>query len=189
MNRTNFDFNKHVHRIEIFKSDNGEIRVDHFQVGNSLGEYIKFLNTSNNLLVTGDYGNWVFRRTFIPSANGYVSDGYWIEKLGIDNCNVAKRYDSDATREEIQGLLDGGLEAYGYSGVELSEAKEWYTGLLDHVDDEIDYTYNAYRGYDMPSFIDYENIPFCKTVNVRLNIIFDAFDEICERLKIANNIV
>jgi hypothetical protein len=182
--RTDFDFSKHTHRVEIFKSDEGnEIRVDHFQQGNKKCGYIKFVNDDNGLAVYGDFGNWVFCRPFHPSADGFVCDGYWFEKLRIGSSQVLGDYDSEATANELQKLIDGGLEEYGYSSEQLEEIKEWYTDLLAYTDDETEYAYHAYRDYNKPCNLGYEEIPFCKKVNIQLEIIFDAFDEICNRLK------
>jgi len=181
--RSNWDFSNHTHRIEMFQSDDDNvIRVDHFQEGNSRMGYIKFVNDSEGLSVFGDFGNWIFNRPFLPSPDGYVSDGYWYEKLRISSSQTHSRYDSEATAEELKEHINGGLEEWGYEGYELEKAKEWFKTLLYHSDDELDYTYEAYRG-ENPTQMDYEDIPFCKRGSVQLDIIFDAFDEICKRLK------
>jgi hypothetical protein len=181
--RTDFDFSNHTHRVEIFTSTKGnEIRVDHFQVGNKKRGYIKFVNDDNGLSVFGDFGNWIFCRPFHPMVNDFVSDGYWLEKLRAYSSQVYSEYDGKATAKEIQLLIDGGLEEYGYKDEELETIKEWYTDLLTYTDDEIEYTYHAYRDYGKPCNVDYENIPFCKKINPQLEIIFDAFDEICKRM-------
>lgn len=182
--RTGINFDKHEHRVEIFKNGDKEIRVDHFQIGNSATNYIQFINTDRVMTVTGDFGNWVFCRPFHPSADGYVSDGYWMEKLRIlSKQDSALSYDSEETAKEIQLLIDSGLEDYGYEGEALNQAKEWFKELLEETDDELEYTAKAYRDYYKPGFIDYEQIPFCKKVDRWLLVIFDAFDEICRRLK------
>lgn len=181
-NRTGIDFGKHEHRVEIFKSEKSEIQIDHFQVGNSRMNYIQFINTNEILTVTGDFGNWVFCRPFVPSEDGYVSDPYWLEKLKIASKQDPGRYDSEATAKEIQELINKGLEDYGYKGEELKEMKEWYTDLLSYTDNEHEYVYHAYYE-SSPKNIDNESIPFCKSVDNWLLIIFDAFDEICKRLK------
>jgi len=181
--RSDWDFKDHTHRVEIFKSEEGnEIRVDHFQEGNSRMGYIKFVNDSEGLAVYGDFGNWIFNRQFHPSPDGYVADSYWYEKLRIASSQDHARYDSEATAKELQELIDGGLEEWGYEGETLEKAIEWCKELLYHVDDELEYTYQAYRGSN-PTEMDYESIPFCKESSMQLKIIFDAFDEICTRLK------
>ncbi len=180
---TKWDWSKHTHKIEIFKSSEGnEIRVDHFQKGNSNMGYVKFINDSRGLSVFGDFGNWVFCRPFYPSADGFVSDGYWIEKLKISSCQEPFSYDPKETAKELKELIATGLEEWGYEGEELRKNKEWITRLLEYVDDELEYTYEAYRG-DNPSEIDYEYIPFCKKLSVQLEIVFEAFNEICKRLE------
>lgn len=181
--RTTWDFSKHIHTVEIFTSEQGnEIRVDHFQQGNSNYGYIKFVNDDRGLSVFGDFGNWVFCRPFYPSVEGYVSDGYWNEKLKIGSSQDHAKYDSKSTEEKLKQMIKSGLQDYGYNGKDLKKAKKWFTDLLDYVDDELEYTYHAFRG-DNPTEIDYENIPFCKKGSVQLEIIFDAFDEICNRME------
>lgn len=185
--RTDLDFSKHKHRVEIFKSDNGnEIRVDHLQKENSRMCYVKFVNDSEGLSVFGDFGNWIFCRPFHPSSTGFVSEGYWNEKLKISSTQDHAKYDSDETAKELQEMIDSGLEEYGYEGEKLEKAKEWFNHLLENTDDEVEYTYEVYRGRN-PIDMDYEMIPFCKKGSVRLEIIFDAFDEICRRLKLCQN--
>lgn len=184
--RTNWDFSKHNHKVEIFKSEEGnEIRVDHFRKGNSDMGYVKFVNDSRGLSIFGDFGNWIFCRPFYPSADGFVSDGYWNEKLKIGSSQDHAKYDSEETEKELKRLIKTGLKNYGYTGDDLKKCKEWLSELIECVDDELEYTYNAYRG-DNPTEMDYEYIPFCKKPSVQLEIIFDAFDEICNRLKFQN---
>ena len=79
-------------------------------------------------------------------------------------------------------MIETGLEDTGYEGDELKKGKEWFTDLLNYTYDEHDYIENAYKSYN-DSDIDPDYIPFCKKTLVRLEIIYDAFDEICRRLK------
>lgn len=182
MSRTGIDFSKHDHRVELFKCGEKEIRVDHFQVGNSRMEYIQFINTDEVLTVTGDFGNWVFCRPFVPSQKGRVSDSYWIEKLSIASEQKLDALDLDTIEVNIKELIDSGLEEYGYEGKELEQAKEWFGELLQETYDELSYLSKAYRDYYKPSFLEDEIIPCTKKIPVWLNIIFDAFEEICQRL-------
>jgi hypothetical protein len=182
--RTNWDFSKHTHRIEIFKSEEGnEIRVDHFQNGTSQMGYIKFVNDDRGLSVFGDFGNWIFCRPFHPSPKGYVCESYWNEKLKIGSSQDHAKYDSEETEKQINALINGGLEEYGFKEEELEKNIEFFKDLLSYVDDELEYTYHAYR--DCPQGVDNELIPLCKKGSVQLEIIFDAFDEICNRLMVA----
>ena len=182
--RTNYDFSKHTHRVEMFTSSKvNKIRVDHFQEADKRCGYIKFVNDEQGLSVFGDFGNWIFCRPFIPSPEGYVSDGYWNEKLKLYSEQDHAKYDAEATRKEIEELINSGLEDYGYEGDDLFKGKKWFKDLLYFTYDEINYTYHAYRHYSKPDFIEYDEIPFVKKGSPRLEIIFYAFDEICNRLK------
>ena len=184
--RSNWDFSEHTHTVEIFKSEKGnEIRVDHFQKGDSNIGYIKFVNDDRGLSIFGDFGNWIFCRPFHPSADGYVSDDYWIEKLKMSSIQVFEQLDFDSIILDINELINSGLEDYGYEGDDLIEAKEWYQELLEVAEgeDKFEYTYKAYRDSPKPDFIDYGEIPYYKEIPMQLNIIFDAFDEICNRMK------
>jgi hypothetical protein len=185
--RTSVDWSKHEHKVEIFTCGEKEIRVDHFQVGDSKVKYIKFINTDETLTITGDYGNWVFCRPFVPSKDGYVSDGYWLEKLRISSEQKLSDLDFESISKEIEELINSGLEEYGYENEKLNQAKEWFKELLEETDDEISYYAKAFRDYSKPNFIDYEMIPTTKKMPSWLNVIFDAFDEMCRRLKEDNN--
>lgn len=181
--RTTFDFSNHTHRVEIFTSREGnEIRVDHLREGASRMGYVKFVNDNQGLSVFGDFGNWIFCRPFHPSEGGRVSDRYWDEKLSIASCQECEKFDSDATRRELTELINGGLEGWGYEEKDLGKAKEWLTELLDYVDDELEYTYEAFRG-ENPTEMDFENIPFRKKRLSSLEVVYDAFEEICSRMR------
>jgi len=131
-NRTGIDFNNHELIIEdkegllihTLKRPDYEIRGR-----------INFINTNGVMVVTGDYGNWLFCREFHPSAEGGVSDGYWHEKLQRLSTQDGLEFDSTRTAEEIKEGLNGGLEEYGYKGEELEEVKKYYNNLLYYVDE------------------------------------------------------
>lgn len=179
--RTDVDFSKHIIKESHFKcditghtSDIWEIRLP-----DTMWHRVIFINSCGVLTVDGDYGRYSFCREFHPSEEGYVSNSYWAEKLRIGNDLTWDSYDAEATEDEIKELIDSGLEDYGYKGEELEKLKEQFTDLLDYVDDKIAYEYHAYRDID---FDGYEMIPYRKEHNVRLDIIFDAFEEICSRI-------
>ena len=66
---------------------------------------------------------------------------------------------------------------------ELSdEEKEWLRELSAAADDG-EYAYNG-KAVEYPSTFEAEMIPRGKVVNTWLLVIFDAFDEICKRLKL-----
>ena len=182
--RINVDFSKHQHSREIFTNEKGkEIIVDHFKVPDTYYGYIKFTNTDDSLLVTGDYGNWVFNRPFVPEKENFVSDSYWLEKLRMSSQQRFEELDWDYIDKEIKFLIKKGLKEYGYSGEKLKQAKEWFSELLEECGDKLSYEAKAYRDCYMPDFIDYDMIPYHKEIPAWLLIVFDAFDEICRRIK------
>lgn len=118
--RTNVDFSNHKHSREVFKSEDGnKIIVDHFKKLNTTHGYIKLTNTFDSLLITGDYGNWVFNRPFIPSSGESVCDNYWLEKMRMSSQQKFDELDWDNIEQDINNLINGGLEEIGYDGDEL----------------------------------------------------------------------
>lgn len=182
-NRTGKDFSEHVHTVEIYKCGEKEIRVDHFKKPETFMESLQFINTDRVLTITGDYGNWVFCRPFIPSPAGKVSDQYWIEKLKISSEQKLDELDLEGIRTEIKERIATGLEEQGFEGEELEKCKDWYLELLEETDDKLNYLAKAYRDYDRPDCIDHEDIPNYNKVPVWLEIIFDAFEVMCSRME------
>lgn len=178
-NRTGVDFSKH--ELNIIKDNNCTIH-DLKKPGSDYCQRIKFINTCGVLVVTGDYGNWIFCREFHPSKKEKVSDHYWIEKAQINSTQKPTEFDSNATDTYIQQGIASDLEEYGYGGDKLEEMKKYYTDLLDYVHlSEWEYISYAYNNY--PSFVDVEQVPFVKSTNIQLQVVFDAFDEICDRVE------
>ena len=181
--RTDYDFSKHELIIE---EKDGYLKHTLKHPEYSKMHLIEFLNIQDKLIVSGDYGNWMFCREFHPSEEGYVSDGYWLEKLRMNSTQDPYEYNSEKTAELIKEKLKDLDEKYyndDIDGYTYYQYKEYYENeCLNYVDDEIEYQYNAFRG-NIPSNLDYEDIPYVRTVKPQLNIVFDAFDEICKRLK------
>lgn len=173
--RTDIDFSKH----EVLVTKENGLLVHYIKKPNTVVDSVKFINTNYILAVTGDYGNWIFCREFHPSADNYVSDSYWIEKLKISSTQVPGKYDSTKTEEEIRKLL---AEDDIDEDKLTNEEKEYLNDLLLCVDDEFEYTYSAYRN-NVGKFSDYERVPYTKTLDYGLLAVFDAFDEICRRMK------
>jgi hypothetical protein len=179
--RTKVDFSKHIVLETHFKNDYHSLDIWDLKAPDSNYYHrVRFINSCGILTVDGDFGRWTFNREFHPSADGGVSDSYWFEKLRIASRQEYSKYDGDKTRKELNKLIKSGLKDYGYEGDELKKLKEQFRELLDCVDDEFEYTYKAYRETDID---DYELIPFCKTVDFWLEVVFDAFEELCNRMK------
>ena len=172
---TRWNFSEHTHTKEVFVSDKGNtIQIDHLRKGDSHCGYVRFVNDDYGLTVYGDFGNWVFCRPFIPSEDGYVSVPYWNEKLKMKSTQDHSVYNGDETHEEIcEMIADDEID---------DKSKEILKDLLQYTDDEIEYTYQAFRNTKFTDYLDYDNIPFAKNGDYRLLIVYDAFNEICNRL-------
>ncbi len=169
--RTGIDFSKH----ELAITDTEGLLVHHLFVPNTNYDNIKYINTNGIMVVTGDYGNYIFCREFHPSAKGGVDSGYWREKMQLYSCQIPLEYDSESTKVEIQKLLS--------ENDDLTEDEiEYLEECLYYVDDEIEYNYHAFRK-QVGRFGDYENVPDVKKYKGQVPFIFDGFDEICRRLK------
>lgn len=187
-NRTCIDFSQHILTTKIFKTDNWEtIRVDEFYKPNTITNWLTFTNTSENLVVSWDFWNWVFCRPFIPSNNGEkISDPYWCEKLRNSSTQTAWEYDSDTSYEEVEKIikeLEENIE--DYDDEDFYEIKDWWEDLLNHTENELEFLYHAYW-YDWlrPENIDDEEIPNWKKWHFWLEVVFDAFEEMCSRLPV-----
>lgn len=184
MKRTEVDFSKH--EVIITREEN--LLVHYLKRPGTYTYAVKFINTNGIMAVTGDVGNWLFCREFHPSADGSVSDGYWVEKLRNSSEQTGQEYDKEATEREINRMLLGGIEEYGYTKEEtVAEYKEYLQECLSLTDDEFAYKHYAYR--HTPSWMDSESVIFCTTEPIWLKIVFDAFEEICSRLKAKQEIL
>lgn len=64
---------------------------------------------------------------------------------------------------------------------ELEEI-QYLVEIQEDVEDELDYTYRAYR--EKPEHVDYDEVIFQRIAHPQLEVVFDAFEEICRRLSI-----
>jgi len=169
--RTNIDFSKH--QLTIKESDFCIVHV--FKKPDTVDCMVKFINCEGVMSVTGDLGNWIFCRRFIPSAESdYVSDGYWIEKLRNSSEQSAGNYSPELTEQEIKEMLS---EEDCYS----EETIEFLKEALEHTDSEYEYKAFLYNNNVM------DEPPYCKDVHFWLLGVFDAYDEIVYRLKTQSN--
>jgi len=170
--RCGIDFSKHELKIE----ENEYFKRFTFKVPDTIYDMVVFTIMDGHLVVTGDYGSFVFNRAFTPFKGNYVSDRYFCEKL--HNYVEAFQFDKDETEKEIIEKIN---DASYYVGEKnKTEYIEWLEELKTYLDDKLEYEYQAYR--NMPSFIDCEDVPYSTRIKPQLLAIFDAFDEICERI-------
>lgn len=167
--QTNIDFSEH--ELHITKQDG--LIVHFLKKPGTYYDCIKYINTNGIMAVTGDYSNWIFNREFIPSPTAEHWDGYMKEKLVISSCQEPAKYDAKRTEEAIKEFL---------KEEDLSEEnREFLEELLTKVDDELEFLYYAFR--EGNHSIDYEYMPYVKSVNYHFLAIMDGYNEICKRLR------
>lgn len=177
--RTGIEFDKH----ELLSAKQDGLLIYELKKPDTLMGRIRFTNIEGAMIVTGDYGHWMFCREFHPSVDGGgVSDYYWLEKLEMYSTQKGREYDSEATLKELEDGINGGLEEYGYEGDDLEVMKEYYENCKMYSDTEWEYIAYAH-GDDKPSFIDHDQVPFVQRTKQWLMIVYDGFDEICRRIK------
>lgn len=168
--RTKLDFSKH--ELSVTQTDG--ILIHDLKVPGSQVNRVKFINAGGVLAITGDYGNWILCREFHPSDDGYVSDSYWCEKIRIASTQNPYEYDEEATKKEIEERLE--------DEDVTEEEKSYYEDLLEYYVHESETCYKMNAHSTLPSDMDHENVPYVQKLNPWLECIFDAFEEICERL-------
>ena len=174
--RSNVDFSKHV--ITTIQSFEGYKNIFKFADPETSFYAITFINCCGVMAVTGDCGNWIFCREFHPSKDNFVSDEYWLEKLRISSTQNPTDYDEENTRKKIEGMIDDN-DNDDLNAEDISYLKEllMYTG-------EGEMRYLVYAHDNLPNGRDHEFVPYCKRLNPMLAVVFDAFDEICNRMKL-----
>lgn len=166
--RTDIDFKGH----QIIITDNEHVKIHHLKLPGSWYNSVKFINCGGVMAVTGDFGNWIFCREFIPSAKGSADEQYMTEKLKIASSQNPYEFDSDATKAEIKRMIDSG------EYVEETE-KQYLNKLLELADGhEEEYRHWAFSNAE----IHLECIPNEKCLKYWLKAIYDAYDAICRRL-------
>ena len=100
--RSNCNFDTH----ELIITKNECCSVYQLKKPKTILDSIKFINTNGILAVTGDYGNWIFCREFHPSEDGFVSDGYWLEKLEIASSQDGREFSSELSKKQILDCLE-----------------------------------------------------------------------------------
>lgn len=189
--RTNVNWSRH----ELIVSAVPEVtRIWCLKIPGTVLHQVNFINIKGRLLVTGDYGDWVFTREFIPGEDEPVSEGYWLEKLRISNPYMEFPLAWEYIKEAILKFPEehgekvtryegeyGDIEKVEYEVPE--DVQDWLDELMWYAEDEdtVSYLYTAYR--KTPQDIEYSNVPYSRSTPYWLDVIFDAFDEICRRIK------
>ncbi len=199
---SNYDFSKH----KVFVNDNKHtLALSEKQHCES----VNFINYEGILLVSGDFGRWTFCRRFDPSPDGYVSGSYWIEKLEAGSTQnpyiFCGKTAALAIKEKMREVVSNHLEEL--EEVELTDAvidkflNDFKNGLTDistttevcnnliWLRAGLKYGFTEYREFEhwaineRPDHLDGDEVPEHKKLHHQLAIVFDAFNEICKRLK------
>jgi hypothetical protein len=179
--RTNIDFKDH----EVLVTKTDEVLIHYLKKPNTICDSIKYINCGGILAVTGDYGNWIFCREFHPSPDGYVSDGYWYEKLKILSTQDVLDFDGEGTKKAIQEKINEYIEEKGDDIDE--DVIQYYEECMLKCDEHLlDYEHYAYR--EQPYGMDYDDVITIKDYKYWLKAVYDGFDEICGRLKMEQTV-
>ena len=172
------------HQFTEFKcpvDDKNNLFIYQLKIPTTDCEMVKFVNFDGVCTVTGDYGNWVFNREFHPKAKNYQAFHYFKEKLESSSCQKVGVYDSEETLNDLLEELKNYCDENKVDPENTDdEYVEYLNSCISNVDDELDYTYTAYRTH--PSFMDSESVIFRKKPLDWFSIIYEAFHEMCERL-------
>lgn len=145
-------------------------------------EYILFLVGNGFTAVTGDYSNHIFCREFNPSKSQIgISFGYMLEKYRSQSTqnptNVYSIQDTkDAIKEFRLDYVDGDLSKLS------EEEKDAFDDLLYSAEDELDYTFQRYRGHrDDIVFLDCEVLDPVYDIDIQVQVILNAFITMCKK--------
>lgn len=178
MNKTGIDFSKHEFTVQ----DLGPIMVYKLKKPDTIIHNLTFIVGLGVTTVTGDFGNWVFCREFHPVKNDYISRGYADEKLTILSVQKPYVFDTDTVLKEIDELVEDWEYKFGREPNE--EDLEWIEALRENAHDELDYLYVAHR--EKIDDIEHEDVPDGEARHRWLEVVYDAFNEMCDRLKQEN---
>jgi hypothetical protein len=178
--RSKVDWSQHEHSCLPLGND---CVIDELSIpGKGAFKSVKFINSQGIMAVTGDYGVWVFNREFIPSSQeGEVIEHYWCEKA--PSCHLYD-FDPEAThalitewKNELMEVSEGQLSDNDRKRIE-------YWDACDEIVDQDSPMYYQVRACDLkPSFLDYDEVPYQKSIKPWLLVVFDAWEEICRRMR------
>jgi hypothetical protein len=184
--RTGLDFSEHVFTNQTYSTEEGpHMNVYTLKRPDSGCDLVRFIVGYGITTASGDYGDWVFGREFTPSGGYYVSDGYWLGKISTHDSGASGiEFDPDGTRKEIEEKLTKEWQEENLDRVLTEYEEDYLNECLEATWDGCTFVYEsvAFRqntGY----FEDSESVPFVTKTKTWLLYVFDAFDEMCRRLK------
>lgn len=170
MPRTSISFTDHIVSNVIKKANSWELCVpgtNHLKIVYTVIDGV--------LLVTGDFGSWIFDKPFTPfPANISVPVHYWAEKAELRSEQSPYEYDPGGTSDMIQQFMADNKDS-------LSDVETDYLDrCLSISDDEVSYLSYAYN--EMPDTWDSESVMVSHKLKPSFLAIIDGFEAICYKL-------
>lgn len=163
------DWSKHV----VVKEQIDFCTIHTLWIPNSSFNMVRFINAGGICAVTGDFGNWIFCRQFIPHWGQYCDPSYWDEKLQIASQQKAHQYDPYKTDEAIKRRMNS-------STCDPVE-RRYLNEVMEYVhENEMMYTIQAYN--NLPDGYDHDTMIIEKSRHHWLDVVYDAYNEIVKRI-------
>lgn len=142
---------------------------------------VKFVVTEGLTIVTGDYGNWLFDREFRPQSGEGVSDNYWKEKLRRSSTQEPNEFNAEATEKEIEAWLHGTHELFDEDNPLTDQEISYLQECREYLSySEIEFEFYVHQN-NCGRFQDHESVPHVMKTQHWLEVVFDAFEEMCKR--------
>ena len=164
--------------VKEFDIENKKLRIHQLKLKDSNNLKVKITNFDGICTITGDLGNYIVCREFIPKPNGYISDYYFIEKLEYCSTQKGLEFDSEDQEEKLKEWQSELLEDVTDED-KIEEIKEQFESLFAacQTDSQWEFESEIYN-----SDLDFSEFETEKKIKMWLLMIFDAFEEICNRL-------
>ena len=176
--RTTIDLSE----MQLIVNKSERISIYEFKLPKGSQSQATFIVGLDITAVTGDWGNWIFDTEFHPKQDGYVSDGYWLEKLRRNSCQEPTVFDSSFCEQQIKELLDA------QEDVLTVDDMQFLYGLQGSLISEQAYNNFIFWNKDDMWSGTYADLPTGRKVRQHLLILFDMFDEMCERIAALNEL-
>lgn len=152
---------------------------------------VRIINIQGYTIFSGDWNTIILQgHNLIPTKDydGHFSDSYMLGKLRMGTYQDLLEFDEEGTLElidaqiaeyndpeEDNGMVEADIEY-------LNDLKEFIGGICS---DAGGLQYEVFAMDNATPYFtdDYDLIPLCKKPKMEVNVYFDAFEEMCYRLK------
>lgn len=198
------DWSKHELRKEILGDPTvNSHSVFELKVPNTRMNQVTFINAEGVCAVTGDYGNWIFCRTFNPETNCYMEPSYMAEKARIASNQSTHQFDYKGTIQEIKDkiteiLIEGGaltveddnhLPEYTEPRAEQFEHLcnadiehiKWLVDCIEYAEHNNEQEYIQQASDSIPNHLCTDSIIVCREIQYWFRVVNEAWNEIRDR--------